>query len=303
MKKFLILLSCCLLPVLAGAQSTCETRVDAHQRATTKQRVAYCLTPDSVAADDTNAGLVFSGVSAHYPSDVQPVDQGGAKAKEGNFEPEQVVIARTYVGTAQFPQVFDDKASEVVEVDNVPAVAGEKQPIKQMEPSTDVPESQQVEMAYVASPTVPVHGSKKPAVAMASSQTQPVTKVPAPVEHFMSDEVGQQNNDHSQAGVVETKKGVLARQTKPARRWVAQDAQPQSSTPSDPYTYQPEDLATPSQPEIPVGTQSYAPAVQTPDQPQDVAAAPISEAILPDTQNGQDEIPVGTSSYAPVTSN
>lgn len=271
MKKFLILLSCCLLPVLAGAQSTCETRVDAHQRATTKQRVAYCLTPDSVAADDTNAGLVFSGVSAHYPSDVQPVDRGGVRAKEGNFAPEQVVVSRTYVGTAQFPQVFEDDASEIVQVDNSAAAS--------------------------------VRGSEKPAVTMVAAQTQSVTEVPAPVEHFMSDEVGQHNNALLQTGVVETKKGVLARQTKPARRWVAPAAQPQVFTPSDPYTYQPEDLATPSQPEIPVGTQSYAPAMQTPDQPQDVAAAPISEASLPDTQKGKDEILVGTSSYAPVTSN
>ncbi len=308
MRKILILLSSFFLSVLAGAQSTCETRVDAHQRATTKQRVAYCLTPDSVAADDTNAGLVFSGVSAHYPSDVQSVDMGGAKAKECAFKPEQVVVSRSYVGTAQFPQVFGDDASEIVEVNYVPASSGEQQQPASVSSlsttsSTYTPEAQSVEMIYVDSPTVPVHNSKKPAVTMNSAQTQSVNGVPAPVEHFMSDEVGQNNNVSLQANVVETKQGVLSRQEKPARRWVAMAAQPQPSASSDPYTYQ-EDLTTPYQPEIPVGTQSYAPATPVAQTPvQGEAGAPITETSVSDTLNVQDEIPVGTSSYAPVTSN
>lgn len=306
MRKILILLSSFFLPVLAGAQSTCETRVDAHQRATTKQRVAYCLTPDSVAADDTNAGLVFSGVSAHYPSEVQPVDVGGAKAKEGSFKPEQVVVSRSYVGTAQFPQVFEDDASEIVEVNYVPATSVEQKQTASVSSlpttSSTTPEAQPVEIVYVDSPTVPVRGSKKPAVSMSSAQTQPAVGVLAPVEDFMSDEVGQHNNTSLQANVVETKKGILSRQEKPTRRWVAAPAQTQASAPSDPYTYQ-EDLTTPYQPEIPVGTQSYAPATQTQAPVQGETAAPISGPDAQNTQNVQDEIPVGTASYAPVTSN
>lgn len=265
MKKFLILMSLCFLPVLTGAQSTCETRVDAHQRATTKQRVAYCLTPDAVAVDNTYTGLVFSGVSAHYPSTEQPADTSGAKAKDGEFKPEQVAVSRNYVGTAQFPQVFNDDASEVVQV------------------------------------TSAVRGSTKPAVTMASEPLQQETEILVPVEHFMIDE---KEAEQENLGVhaIESEVGIRTRQTKPARRLMVKTTQPQPDTEAVSYTYR-EELPQSNQTEIPVGTQSYAPATQTPAQVQEGQDVPPAELNPSDLQNVQSETATGASSYAPATSN
>ena len=156
MKKFFTLLVSCSLPAMLAAQSTCETRVDAHQKATTTQRVAYCLTPDEVVETDyTYANLVYSGVSSHTPQDAKPAVVKPT-AKAGYFKPERVAVDRSYVGTGHFPQLPQG-------------------------PSTDQPfavvEHQMVDEVVVSQPAAPV---------------RTYTAVPGAVEHFMIDEVDAQ---------------------------------------------------------------------------------------------------------------
>ncbi len=205
MKKFLISIIGCLFAVVTYAQSTCETRVDAHQKATTRQRVAYCLTPDTVAADDSYSGLVFSGVSSHQPRETT-TKQERPTAKPGRFKPENVTISRSYVATAQFPQATQSNVGQAIEATpvavSVTTQSGQPIVIGTTNNTGDilVPEEK---FMYVSSPAV-------------SSAGQIQTGGLQPVERFMSDEVNLQRNWSAQP-VVETKTGLQARQTKPGR--------------------------------------------------------------------------------------
>lgn len=107
MKNTVFVLGMCLFSYAGWAQSTCETRVDAHQKSSTMQRVQYCLTPEYDSASH-NPGLVFSGVSSPRTGDSsQPVEQKPT-ARKGTFKPEQVGVAKVFVETPRFPQVTDD---------------------------------------------------------------------------------------------------------------------------------------------------------------------------------------------------
>ena len=110
MKKTLILflVGC---TASAWAQSTCETRVDAHQKATTRQRVNYCLQPDYGAGYTHGPQLVYSSV------DYYTVPQADAKpirvtAKQGVFDNADVEVTRSFVQTRQFPKFTDGRVSE-----------------------------------------------------------------------------------------------------------------------------------------------------------------------------------------------
>lgn len=109
MKHTLLLLACCLLAGGAFA-STCETRVDAHQKATTLQRIAYCLTPETVRTQDTTNGLVFSGVTPRSPEgEAAPVT---ASARDGYYNEEKVAVTRSFVGTSRYPQLASGRAPQ-----------------------------------------------------------------------------------------------------------------------------------------------------------------------------------------------
>lgn len=112
MKKTVLLLSVCLSSVYAAAQSTCETRVDAHPKATTLQRVNYCLTPDQAApAPRAAEDLVFSGVTTRGVPQTQQ-DPVRPSARKGSFTPDQVAVVQNLVPTQSFPKLTNEQLSE-----------------------------------------------------------------------------------------------------------------------------------------------------------------------------------------------
>ena len=140
MKKTVSLFSVILFAGMLHAQSTCETRVDAHQEATTTQRVAYCLTPQyGGTVDNSNAGLIFSGISTRYVPPAQTSSQKPT-ARNGYFRPEEVVVARDYVDTMQFPRIAQGRGDELLMDEAKPTL----QPVV-VTPAQDQPESAPVQ--------------------------------------------------------------------------------------------------------------------------------------------------------------
>lgn len=170
MKKFIFLGTFCLTSFSLMAQSTCETRVDAHQAATTKQRVAYCLTPEYTAPNQANSGLVFSSVSA--PTG-QATDKPAEKptAKAGYFQPQNYAVSREYVDSAQFPQVPQGNAA------SAPVTATNLQTGNSVAPAQ--------EFVYVPSPTLEQDVPQAPAapkpIAIVPATTAQPQAVAAPV--------------------------------------------------------------------------------------------------------------------------
>ncbi len=114
MKKTVLLISMYGCAVCAAAQSTCENRVDAHPKATTRERVNYCLTANPApaqAAKNEWEKLVFSGMTARpVPADKQPAKK--PSARKGTFAPQEVEIVEQFVPTQQFPQFSNTQLSE-----------------------------------------------------------------------------------------------------------------------------------------------------------------------------------------------
>lgn len=109
MKRTVLALCVCWLPIWVAAQSTCETRVDAHPHASTPQRVDYCLN-ETYEAIYNNPGLVFSGVTTRHPV-TQPAPEP-VTAQEGNFKWENVTVNQDFVETRQFPKLTDGRISQ-----------------------------------------------------------------------------------------------------------------------------------------------------------------------------------------------
>lgn len=131
MKKTVLLVSICLSSVYAVAQSTCETRVDAHPKATTLQRVHYCLTPE-VGAPVQRAGenLVFSGISSRQgPAPKQEVEK--PSARNGSFTPQKVEVVQHLVPTETFPQLTNEQLSEQEKLARQKALEEERAKIEQ----------------------------------------------------------------------------------------------------------------------------------------------------------------------------
>lgn len=95
------------LPVFSA--STCETRVDKHPDATTKERVSYCLTPEAEPPAPAGAELVYYGVSGSEPQDASARDE---RYKQKYFDKNGVAVAQDYVGTRQFPAFTNNALSE-----------------------------------------------------------------------------------------------------------------------------------------------------------------------------------------------
>lgn len=93
----------------AFSASTCETRVDKHQDATTLERAAYCLTPEAEPPAPAGPELVYYGVSANAPQDASAQD---ARYKQKYFDKDGVAVAQDYVGTHNFPAFTNDMLSE-----------------------------------------------------------------------------------------------------------------------------------------------------------------------------------------------
>lgn len=100
--KFMTLLAFLLVATHLGAYSTCETRVDSHQRASTSSRVAYCLNePPTSPVDTPRHTVIYSEVDQYHPEIIEkksyPVT-GPAYFRGGSFE-----VNRNYVDTLRFP--------------------------------------------------------------------------------------------------------------------------------------------------------------------------------------------------------
>lgn len=103
------MLSTAALPAFCAA-STCETRVDRHQNASTRERVAYCLTPEAEQPLPAGPELVYYGVSSNKPApqtEEQPVSK-----KPVYFDKDGVQVAQDYVDTKKFPAFTNDVLSE-----------------------------------------------------------------------------------------------------------------------------------------------------------------------------------------------
>ena len=107
MKKILLVLflfSACTL----SARTTCEDRVDAHQRASTVQRVDYCLNEPEEEAP-VSAEVIYYGV---VTPDSENAQEEKATAKDGYYKDSKMKVSRGYLGTRQFPAFTNNRLSE-----------------------------------------------------------------------------------------------------------------------------------------------------------------------------------------------
>lgn len=93
----------------AFCASTCETRVDKHQDATTTERVSYCLTPEEELAPAAGPELVYYGVSSNEP---QFEEEESSAYKQKYLKRKDFAVAQDFVGTHQFPEFENDTLSE-----------------------------------------------------------------------------------------------------------------------------------------------------------------------------------------------
>ena len=105
--SFFVLFSAALPAFCA---STCETRVDAHQDATTRQRVQYCLTPEQAAPVAPGPEVVYYGVSSAKPADAST--EAEKQRKQVYFDKDGVAVSQNYVDTSKFPAFTNDTLSE-----------------------------------------------------------------------------------------------------------------------------------------------------------------------------------------------
>lgn len=130
MKKTFILIS--LFAAATAAQaSTCETRVDSHQKATTRERVDYCLTPDKAEPQAPGPTLIYESVTTNTPD--KETAQKSAPLKQTYYPQDEVQVARGYVSTDRFPQLKNDIPSqrELQEAQQAKAVEEKKETTEQ----------------------------------------------------------------------------------------------------------------------------------------------------------------------------
>ena len=94
----------------AFCASTCETRVDAHQDASTLQRVQYCLTPEQVQPAAPGPEVVYYGVSSVQPDASSTETE--QQRKQVYFDKDGVAVSQNYVDTSKFPAFTNDTLSE-----------------------------------------------------------------------------------------------------------------------------------------------------------------------------------------------
>lgn len=262
MKNTCFVLGLCLYAGWTWAQSTCETRVDAHQQASTVQRVHYCLMNDQGGALVHNPAMVFSGVSSpkEQPT-VQPTKQDDSGARPGTFKPKQIGVSKVFVETRQFPKLDDGRVSQQeIYAKQSALLEGKKMAQEAVEQSKCVMPEDEVENVSLSVQTqekqTPV---TKPARKTKRAHKKTITKT-----------------------VAETKQPQKAQETAPADSVLVDvlDEVPQGQ-------------------DIAVGTASYAPSGQ--DIPVGTASyAPVEIAYDEYVPVEAEEIPVGTASYAPA---
>lgn len=268
MKNTCFVLGFCLCAGWTWAQSTCETRVDAHQQASTVQRVHYCLNGGQEDSSVTNPAMVFSGVSSpkQQPT-VQPTKQPDeALARPGAFKPKRIRVSQEFVPTRQFPQLDDGRVNQQEIYAKQKALLEGKEMAQEAVAQSDcaMPEH---EVETVRRPVLKqmtdaprFNADKKPARKTKRAHKKTITKT-----------------------VVETKQPQKVQQTATADS-VLTDVLDESTTKG-------QDMA--------VGTATYAPAGQ--EVPAGTASyAPVEMAYDEYVPVEGTEIPVGTATYAPA---
>lgn len=249
MKKTVFVFFVCLLSVGAGAQSTCETRVDAHPHATTMQRVNYCL---NAAQEDSynNPGLVFSGVTVRHPADEKAASH--PTAHNGYFKQDKIEVNQTFVQTQQFPKFTNDTLSEreiwqrrqaskqqevaVPEAVRLPQEKFMSQEVVRLQQGKQLVEVPETKAGLKARKTKPGRRLvQEPVVNEEAAPQAPAQEVTPVADEYAYDSATPQ---------------PYAPATQDAQEYVP--AQP-SAQPYEPYTQA-------VQEEIPAGTASYAPA-------------------------------------------
>lgn len=175
MKQLFILMSVLLAAPLLRA-STCETRVDSHQKATTLERVDYCLTPEQAAPQAPGPTIIYENVTAKEPE--RQTAQKPVPLKQKYYPQDEVEITRGYVGTERFPQLKNDIPSERELLEQQQAQEQEtkketsaQKPERVMAANTaDIPASVEPSVEQ-AEPVRPVKYEQKPARTMVSAPT------------------------------------------------------------------------------------------------------------------------------------
>ena len=267
MKHTIWVLSACFLSSVAGAQSTCETRVDAHQQASTMQRVHYCLTPQSEPV--SNPGLVFSGVSSprssvsYVPSEDEPL------ARDGSFKPQKVGIAKVFVETRRFPKWREGRVSQQEMLAKQGALQEGKKIAQETVAQNECVLPDELAQEPVAETVVSqkvTNSQTRSAKPARKNAKKKKTKSVAKIEQHTQQTAGQGTD-----GLVDS---ASYGKNLPSGTEIAVGT----------VSYAPA-----GQEEIPVGTSSYAPATNE--------MADYDEYYM---DVGQEEIPVGTASYAPA---
>lgn len=93
----------------AFCASTCETRVDKHQDATTTERVDYCLMPEEKPAPAAGPELVYYDISSAVP---QNKEEKSSVYKQKYIKGKDFSVEQNFVGTNQFPEFENDMLSE-----------------------------------------------------------------------------------------------------------------------------------------------------------------------------------------------
>ena len=263
MKNTCFVLGFCLCAGWTWAQSTCETRVDAHQQASTVQRVHYCLMDEQEGASVHNPAMVFSGVSSpkEQPT-VQPIKQKETLARPGVFQPKRTHVSKEFVPTRQFPTLDDGRVSQQeIYAKQSALLEGKKMAQEAIAQSECVMPEDEVENAPLA---VQTQEKKTPVVKPARKTKRAHKKTIAKT-------------------VVKTKQPQKVQETAPADSVLADVL----------------DESAPQGQDIAVGTASYAPAGQ--DIPVGTASyAPVEIAYDEYVPVEAEEIPVGTATYAPA---
>jgi hypothetical protein len=126
MKKmipFVLLFSMAALPV--SAASTCETRVDNHQDASTTERVAYCLSDDETVTSTEKPELIYSDIYANPPQTDEKITP--TKNKNPYYNPKRKSVAQEYVSSEKFPAFKNGTMSEQERIELEQKVALAKQ--------------------------------------------------------------------------------------------------------------------------------------------------------------------------------
>lgn len=110
MKKTVILFCLLTSAGLAQAASTCETRVDKHQKATTLERVDYCLTPEALPEAPAGPEVIYYNVTTKTPEQ-QPAEKQTPR-KQKYYDQNDVAVEHSYVGSKRFPAFKNDIPSE-----------------------------------------------------------------------------------------------------------------------------------------------------------------------------------------------